>query len=242
MAESPSMADPTQPPPAPKQKWGCLRILAIAAAFGAAVLLVVGILIWQSVSWVKHAAEPTAAVAGPAKLSPGEEEDVERIIRDVNIANRTNGIFDEHVKPEVVARVFERIIEEEKKKGTADAAAPLGLRAALTPQDMQLKFSTPATDFDTKQPIPNHYFNGDVSLQLEIQDGVVTQARIARLTLAGKESPWLARVLVNRAVRELQEQSLANKDDPKNELRAVKLFKRDGDRIHVTIDGSKMKK
>jgi len=225
------------PPSAPKQGLGCLAWLAIVAGILVLMLLIAGVLVWQAVSWVKNGAEPAIASYAPLKLSPGEQEDVDRVVVELYTAKDGKKLLEEYVSPVVFNAVVERMMNDEKRKGTAKPDAPLFVRGAFEGDAFGLKLTAPATDPDKHTVIPNQFFNAEVFFDLEIVDGELVKAEIRNARLKGVDAPWAARKWVNHALN--KEREKFKKSDESNKLRAFKLFRREGDRLHVILDGSK---
>jgi len=246
--ELPHMNDqptvPSQPTPSPfpppKKSSGCLKAFLWVAGIVLFLFIIVAILIWQSVSWLKNAPEPKIATYPALKLAPGEEEDVNRIIASIDQAKQRDALCEEYITPTVFNGLMEKILDGERAKGKLDV--PLFLRAGLVDSDkLELKITQPMKD--EKAPDGAALFvNAEVVFRLEIVDGELRQANIDKLVLRGRDAPFLSRVVVNHLVAGIKAASQQDKNNTKeNKLIAIKLLKRDGDRIHIILDGKTMR-
>lgn len=237
------MADPVQPPPQ-KSSFGCLKILAILAGVIALVLVVIVVLVWQTISWVKNAPETTMATYPPLQLSAGEKEDVDRIITKLWAAQPNKAIVDEYVSPEVFNGVMEKIIEEERKKSANKSDQPAYVRGGFNGPDMELKITTPFTDASTKQ---TQYVNVDIIFDCEIEDGKFKQLEVKQLLVHDAPPPFIARSYINMITKALQQGNMQQvnaqngQKNPLEGLEVIKQLKREGNKVHFVIDGSKMK-
>lgn len=239
-----SNAQPGPVEPPKKKGLGCLGILAIIVGIFAVLLLILGIMVWQAVTWIKNAPEAAMPNYPKLALSEGEQEDVERIIGRIDQANKANTVAEEHVTPAVFNGIIDWLQKEEARRGKTKSDAPLVFRGAFNGDNLEVKATFPATDPDSKQKLEGKYVNVDVLFDVEIVEGEITKADVKHLKLAGKDMPMLARGFVNSMVAGVKEASKQAKqrndpNDPMKWLQAIKLLKREGDRLHVIIDGSK---
>lgn len=232
------------PPNKPAQGMsGCLKILLIVAGFLALCMLIVGIIVWQIVSWLSNMVQPTPATFTPLAISAGEKQDVDRILQGLTDAKQKGLEFDEYVTPTVFNGVLERILQAERDKGKTDV--PLGVRAGFENGSMTIQFSAKADQkqLDTagKQgaTIP-YYMNGSAKFDLEIVDGAPKKIAVQSLKLGGREAPalilWVIRTHLDEAVKQ---QNFKNPQG-ENPFGAIKLLKREGDRLHLILDGKKI--
>ncbi|HYF52433.1 MAG TPA: hypothetical protein VEJ63_23705 [Planctomycetota bacterium] len=241
----PSATLPPGPGPQKKSGIGCLGILAIIAGVMAVVMLIVGILVWQAISWVKNAPESTIAVAEPLNLSEGEKEDVARIVRALTTAGHEDKTIDESVTPRVFNGVIEFIMKEEEKKNNRKPDDAVAFRSDFKGDVMRIRVTVPAKDMDTGQLKQGMYLNVDCEADLEIVDGEFTKLDVKRVALGGKDAPLVARMFINWGVTGMKQAAKQAKADPTknpdNPLRVIKLLKREGDRLHVVLDGAQFK-
>jgi hypothetical protein len=95
MAASPAPQKPLPSETPPKRKFGCLHGCLLGLTVTVFVIVVVVALIWQSVSWLKNAPEPTMAQYEPLNLSEGEVEDVNRVLAGIDEAKKAGADYDE---------------------------------------------------------------------------------------------------------------------------------------------------
>ena len=227
---------------------GCGVAIAVGAFFTAIVV----VLIWQSVSWLKNAGEPNMAQYEPVGLSRGEEEDVARVMSGINEAKQKGDIYDEYVTPRVFNGAVQKIIADEQRKGTAKPDAPLFLRGSFVDDRLSLRITLPAKTEQSGSPqktqntspaiLPEgKYINAEVVFELEIVEGEIMRAKVHKLVLRGRDAPLLSRWVVNYKIGEIKEDSHKKKNDPANPFWAVKLLRRENDRLHVMLDGARMR-
>ena len=243
------------PQPPPKKSSGCLKAALITAgiclAAGFFVTAIVVALVVQSVSWLQNAGEPTMATYEPLALSPGEEEDVERVMKGIGEAKDHGTLYDEYVTPAVFNGAVQKIIDEEHRKGTAKPDAPLAVRGSFVDDCMALKLTLPAKQEQAAAapaapagpalPVPERkYINAQAVFDLEVVDGVVTKAHVRKLTLRGREAPLLPRLVFNVLLWYWRDTSRQQKGSLQSGLSAIKLLRREGNRLHITLDGQRM--
>jgi hypothetical protein len=246
-APTPSFPVPGAEPQQPPKKKGCLGLgcLAWLAVFGGIFLfflLIGGILVYQSVSWVMRGPESTVANYPPLQISAGEEEDVRRVVQSWDAAKQQGAVSDEYMTPAVFNAVIERVREYEKQQGKAKANAPLHFRGGFTDDGgFNVKFTVPV-ESDNKSVV--QYMNVEASFDLEIAEGQITTGRVKEFKLRGEPAPLLARQFINMMVwvfREKSKQPNARNADEIEGLRRIKLLKREGERLHLVLDGKEMK-
>jgi hypothetical protein len=210
----------------------------------ALLLLVFGILVWQSIAWVKNAPEPKMATYAPLQLSDGEKEDVDRIVTKLWTAQKDKALFDEYVSPEVFNGVMEKIIEGERKKNNK-TDQPAYFRGGFSGNDYELKVTMPVTDASTKE---TQYFNVDIIFDCEIEDGKFKQLELKQFLMHDQPPPLFARLYINTIVKAVQQGSTQasvqqgqNQKNPFDELKFIKQIKREGNKVHFVLDGAKMK-
>jgi hypothetical protein len=233
---------------------GCLKLFLAGLGAVAFITIIIGLLIWQSVSWLMNAAEPVAAQVAPLKLSEGEQEDVLRIIQRVNAAKATGELVEEYLTPTVFNGVMEKTLETDRVKGKKDV--PLWVRGSFAgTTDMQLQMTIPMeqTQPPPATPVPAQpanqpptppqkmYINTDVTFQLVVVDGAIEKAHIDSVILRGRQAPLLPRWVLSYFVDQLRTKTQQQRNAPNNRLAPVKLLRRDGDRLHVILDGKKLK-
>ncbi|MCY3022855.1 MAG: hypothetical protein NTW87_28070 [Planctomycetota bacterium] len=242
------MSDPETPP----RKHGCLPILALLAGLAVFFVAVTGLIIWQSLGWLKNAPEERVATYEPLEISEGEREDVNRIMQAVDAAKTQGALVDEYVSPTVFNGVFQAIIEGEKRQGTANKDAPLFVRGSIVNGHMAVKLTTPVKDGQPATPPPEpktpmlvlperKYINAEAVFDIEIVDGVITRANVHRLVLRDREAPLTSRLVLDYIVlAQWKKMSREEQNKPDNKLAAVKLLRLEGGRVHIVLDGLKL--
>jgi len=234
------MAEPQQGQQPRPKKFGCLRGCLVALGIGIFGAAVVAILVWQSVAWLKNAPEERIAQYEPIGLSPGEEEDVARVIAGVDEAKRNGAVYDEYLTPRVFNGAFEKILETERQKGPVKSGTPLFLRGSFEGDHMALKITAPAEGEGSGAPAEKKYINAEGVFDLAIENGEITQAKVYKLTLRGRQAPFLSRMVVNWFLGQLKEKTHLEKNSPTNDLAVIKLLRREGDRLHIVLDAKKI--
>jgi len=244
----------TAPPPSERKSRFWRKVLigcGVALAAGIFFTAVVVALIWQSVSWLKNAAEPNMAQYEPVGLSRGEDEDVARVMSGINEAKQNGTVYDEYVTPRVFNGAVQKIIDGEQRKGTAKPDAPLFVRGAFVGEHMSLRITVPKTEESVgQQPqkappaiLPEaKYINAEAVFDLEIVEGEILRAKVHKLVLRGRDAPLISRWVVNYYIGGLKETSHKLPNDPANPFWAIKLLRREGDRLHLMLDGARMEK
>jgi len=225
----------------PKRNFGCLKIILVAAGVCAFLFVIIVVLVWQSVNWLKNAPDPIPVVYTPLKLSGGEQEDIDRVMIEIEKAKQTEKLYEDYVTPAVLNGFFEKVFEGERLKGKKNV--PSGLRAELVDNDkMGLKFTSVAEGNTTPDGKPL-YINAEAVFELEIVDGQIQKVNLDRLFLRKREAPLLSRMVVNYYLNQFREGKLKEQNGKPDEgLQAIKLLKRDGDRIHFILDGKALLK
>jgi hypothetical protein len=247
------MSEPLAPPPLqplqdskPKKTSGCLKALLIVVGAVVICMIIVGTMVYRAVSWLTHAPQPTPAIYEPLKLSEGEQEDVNRILVSLDQAKKKDSIVEEtSITPEVFNGVIEKILEGERLKHPEKKDIPLALRGGFTGNQMHLKFTAPITDEQAKaQNLPTGtplYVNAEAVFNIEIVEGEIKQLTVDRVAIGGKDAPFLWRLFTNQLIEMTRQENQKLKKSPDNPLAAIKLLKREGDRLHLIIDGKKLR-
>jgi hypothetical protein len=245
MSDPASANPPINPavPPLPLKKSGisCLGIVAIFAGIFAVVLLIIGILVWQAVSWIKNAPESSMSITDKVKLEPGEQEDATRIIHELDdVAKKKGNLVDESATLATLNGIVQFIIEEEAKKSPQKPDNAVAARFAFKGDGYNARIVMPARDADTGAVIPGMFINVDVDFDAEIVDGKFTKLEVHRVALANKEAPLFARMFINFGVKAMREGKInddAKQKDFQDGMKAIRLLKREGERIHLIVDG-----
>lgn len=235
------MNDPQQQQP--KKSSGCLKVFLIVAGVVVFCILVVGIMIYQSVSWLSNAPETSATVYPPLTFSEGEQEDIDRVIVSVDQAKRKQTVVEEtSITPAVFNGVIQRILDGERAKHPQKKDIPLAIRGDFDSGQMHLKITMPVPPEKAPKGSPKSplFINGEAWFNIEIVEGEIKQLSIDRILIRGKDAPFLARVFLNHFIDIARQENQRLKKSPENPLSAIKLLKREGDRLHIILDGKRM--
>jgi len=228
----------TQPPSTPKSSLGCCLLKIFLALFFMFVIAVCVVLynVYRVGSWVAGALEETPATFEKLSISDGEQQDITRILQELQPGQANAKLVDERITPNVFNGVLDGIIQGEKNKGKRNELE--GLRGGLDGEHLSLSFSK-----ETTTDKGDHgYINGKASLDLEIEDGVIKQAQVNSLNLGGREAPWTVLFAVNNfALKKLIDPDDTQTMQKTSGLHFIKLLKRDGDRLHIIVDPSQIK-
>ncbi len=216
--------------PRPSSSSGCLRALLWILGVFVFGIIILALLIWQSVSWLKNAPERTAATYPPLQLSGGEKEDVDRVMQGIQQAKNKDSLLEEYITPAVFNGLMEKLLEHERAKGKAEV--PLTVRGALAENNqLRIQMTVP-----TKQESTELFINADAVFRVEVVDGEIKDIGVSKLILRGRETPLLARWVVNMGVEGVKQSTKQDKGEV-HRLKGIKLLKRDGDRLHFILDG-----
>ncbi|HLX61147.1 MAG TPA: hypothetical protein VKX17_07675 [Planctomycetota bacterium] len=224
--------------------WGCclLKILGVIMGLALIVAIAVGIVVWRAGAWVADIAEPAPAVHAPLVISAGEKEDVQRVVAELDKAEKTNGVIDESVTPAVFNGVIETLLADEaaKDKDMKDDVVRVGFDGDHLSVDTTWKLQ--------EKQGPPKYANIVATFDAEIVEGKINKLELVSLKSGGREAPTLIRWPISFMLWAIKESiNNPNAQNPQNlktakEFEAFKLIKREGDRIHIIVDGSKFKK
>ena len=222
--------------PQPQKSSGCLRWFLICAGIVAFMFMLVVLVVWQFVSWIKNAPEPTAASCPALVLSEGEQEDVARVLTNIESVKKTRSDMDESISPAVFNGVLERMLEGERQKHLKQQDVPLFLRASLADNALNVKTSVP---YIPALPA-KMYLNMEIQGQVEIVEGEIKRLHVDKAVVRGTEAPFLGRFIMRFFTDAITQQNREPKNRDTNELRAIKLLKIEGGRLHVILDGKIM--
>lgn len=231
------------PPPKPSGMSGCLKVLLIVAGFLALLMLLIGILVWQTVSWVQNIAQPTPITFPALTPSAGEQEDIQRVLQGLNDAKQKGQEFDEYMTPAVFNGVLDRILQGERAKGKPEV--PLGVRGSFVGDAIKLELSTQADqkalEAAGKQGSATPYYvNAEAVFKLEIVDNEAKAIELKQLKVGGRDAPGILMWVIRKQTEAFMLESKNLKNRPDNPFGAIKLLRREGERLHLILDGKKM--
>ncbi|MCZ7643711.1 MAG: hypothetical protein M5U26_00260 [Planctomycetota bacterium] len=213
-------------PPKKKSGLGCwLWVLIFLGLF----LLAVGICVYSVVStfkWIENAAESAPQQVPAVNLSDPQVLDLQQTY----LKYRACYLEKKDFEAMLTFDQLNHIIQEEKKKqeNRQDPEAKDRIHFETAGDAIRTRFTH--YDKDT-----GRYLNVECVGNAYIENRQLTLT-IDSLKMAGKEAPWGVRKLANWFVSAVKEEQ-SKKSDEQNPLRFIKLLKREGDKIHVILDG-----
>ena len=235
----------TEPTPQKKSSFGCLKILLIVAGIIAVMVIIFAILVWQTISWFTNAAEPTMATYAPLTLSDGEKEDVNRVYTKLMTAQPNKALVDEYVTPEVFNGVVEKYIESLKTKNKSTANDKTIFRASFSGDDYEVKFTNSVNEAGSST---QKFVNIDMFFDCEMEDGKFKKLDVKQVVMHDRPVPFFARLYLSTITKALETTGKApesatqpGQKNPMEDFKVIKLLKREGNKIHVILDGAKMK-
>jgi hypothetical protein len=217
---------------APAKKWGCLKGCLIAAGVCTLLFCLMAFWVYRSISWLANAVEPQPPSCSPLALTEDEKEDVAQVMRLIYEAKTQKNLADISVTPAVFNGVVEKFIEDARKKNKPDA--PVFLRGAFNGTMLNVKIAAPV-NVQKNPEKAGQYYNVEADFDFEVVDGVITKANVHSMRLKGEEAPWLALKIANWVFEAFKKESAKQSKFP-----VIKLLKREGDDLHVVLDGAKM--
>src|SRR5262249_48135058 len=152
-------------------------------------------------------------------------------------------MVDETITPMILNGLIERILQEAiaKNKEIEGTTVRLGFEG----EHMKAEVTWKAHD---KQSGQVHYFNFSTLFDAEVQEGKITKLELHNFSAGGREAPFLVRMVISFMVTGFKELVNNGANNPNNDpklrqqvksFEALKLLKREGDRLHIVVDPSK---
>jgi hypothetical protein len=216
------------PAPAPRRRGrlGCYLALGLA---GFLLLLAVALLaqVVRMANWVKRGAEPAPRPLPPLRLSPGEETELTAMREGYLKCHREKKDFEALLTPAQINVLADE--GQTRKRAKGETVYPF--RLSFAGGKFELRGTAPAPNE------PDKFWNFTLRGDLEIRDGKVAHWQVDSMTLAGEEPPAGALTVARRAIAE-QLRKVENGEAPgKEDLKRIKLLKREGDRLRLILDG-----
>lgn len=225
-----------------KSSLGCclLKIFAVLCLLAVMAMGVAGFFVWRTYNWFATIPQKTPAAYAKLELGEGEKQDVDRLITEIGEAKNKRGIIDESITPDVFNGVIDKVMEINKSEGKkSDLVA---VRAGFQGEHFTLAFTAKDNDKPGQEQL---YWNFVATFDLMVEDGQITKFDLIDLKAGDHETPMVARTIIDRvmlSVNDALKQPNADKKarDAAETLRLFKLIKREGDRIHIILDTSKI--
>lgn len=231
--ESPEQSRGAINPPTRKgMSLGCQIVIALAVLLLVGVIFI-GISISSLVSWVNNGKENAPTKYAPVKLAPEQEQELWRILTAYKKAYDTKTDFDASFTPELLNGFVESEIAKKKSAGTHKANDAEAVQVAFEGNQTVLRMSVPADE-------PGKYQNFEVRGAFGVEGGKLI-GKVDQVKLAGREAPWLARVFIDQFLDAARKGDLKDRNGQgQNPLDGIKVLRREGEKIHVVVDGSKL--
>lgn len=221
------------PPKRRGMSFGCQIVLVVCGLLALTVIALV-ISTYNAVQWMQQGVEATPTQYPAVELAPAEEMDLVSHQVTFDRAQRNGNDFDATFTPKLFNEFLRR---EAKKKKEAWENDPFE-GGDVTFLDDGIKFRATWKDPN------NQYVNLIVTGDFAIEEGIV-RARLDTLKLAGRDAPWVAMWIARKALSAAESGQFTKngKPDPHYERfkKMFKLLKREGDKIHVILDGDALK-
>ncbi|MCW8131666.1 MAG: hypothetical protein KIS92_15070 [Planctomycetota bacterium] len=207
---------------------GCLGIIAL-------VVVVVALIIGASISWLSNGREAAMSVYPAPALTTGQQFEMGKIHADHLKAYHGKTDWDVVFTPELFNAFAAEQIRKKKADGTFQKGEAEGVELQFQGNDTVLRFSYA----ERKEP---GFYNFELRGDPHIENGKFL-GRVDKVILAGKESPWLARKIIDSFVEAARKGELKNEQSAnpqENPLAGVKLLRREGDKIHFIVEAGKV--
>jgi|GEM_PF-5661866 len=231
---------PSKPSTQPEQKKasGCSGCLKALMAFAAIIVfsgIVIGFLFWQSYNWVDANTETVAVQYPGLNLIPSEDAEASRLLQLLVVAGDTGAEFDERVTPKMFNAVLLKIREAEGKNNLPPKVGePQALFLSFAENGYAVKLTIPV---QPKKPGVPAFLNAEIFFNLDIENGKFKEIEVKDVKLHGQSAPMVARLFMKQEIDKLYQRQ----ETPENPLAAIKLLRRENDKIHLILDGRKLK-
>ncbi len=229
------VAPPGDSPSAPKKSGlslGCQIFLGLGLV--TLLLFIVGVvMVVNSVSWVANAQQPAPLQFDPVEISAKDELELKKMGEQLKISTKNEQIFDVKISPrQLNAFIQEQQKQEAENNATNSKKEPL----------VRFAFEEKSTVFRASFPTPQKtYVNLEVAGDINISEGKPV-FKLDRIKLGGQEAPYLVRAFLDTILNHLEKATLQEMPpEVRKVLLAVKLLKREGDEIHLILDGQVLK-
>src|SRR5438128_1768146 len=97
----------------PKRSWGCclLKVFALVFVIGALCVGLAVVSVYRTATWFKNAGQAAPETFPALAVSTGEQQDIDRILFELNTAKQSRELIDESITPTVFNGILEAIIE-----------------------------------------------------------------------------------------------------------------------------------
>lgn len=209
---------------------GCQVVLGFALLFLAIVVVGVAVVV-HSLAWFGNAVQKTAAQYPVPTLSATEELELQRIGAQYRTCYNEKQDFEIRFSPNQLNVFVDREITRKKEDETLQPDEPVAFNLALEKDHTVLKLCVPTDD--------GQFINLEVAGNVLVKDRRV-QIRLDKAKLGGKEAPWLVMQVFRYLARQLSTGKTKNSPELDEFLNRVKLLERDGDKIHLIMDGKNL--
>jgi len=219
----------------PRKKSGCcLKGILI---MGGLLLLLIILVIWQVLSvksWIEDGMESSPAALPQPELTEEEQKGIEDIYTSYPKHYEKGTDVDVLLTPaQFNSLVAENIAKEKAKGRKVDLDA------------LQVSFDGPATVLRGTALVPEReglYYNFEVRGEFAIENAKAT-CNVEQVRLRGVDAPFSAKTVMREALRKgLTEQEKRFNEGRDSIFARLKLLKREGDKIHVILNGEHLER
>jgi hypothetical protein len=209
---------------------GCQVVLGLALLFLVIVVVGVGLVI-HSLAWFGNAAQKTPAQYPAPELSTSEELELRSLGAQYRVCYDEKKDFEIRFSPNQLNAFVEREIARKKRNDSLGPEEPVAFHVWFEKNQTVLKLSIPSED--------GNYINMEMGGDIMVRNGRL-HVRLGKLKLGDQEAPWLVMQVFRYLASQLSKGEAKNSPELDDFLKRVKLLERDGEKIHLIMDGKSL--
>ncbi|MBE7466034.1 MAG: hypothetical protein HS116_21370 [Planctomycetes bacterium] len=209
-------------PPA-KKGMGCWLYVLFLLGFLGLGIVIIAVLFYNSISWVAESMEGEALPPVVTELNPAEQADLWKKVVQYRQCYQEKKDFETYLTFEQFNYFLQHEIDKKKAKGLKEPLAHVYLK----PEGDKIRAT-----WSIYQEKEGKYLNLETLGDLQVESRKLS-VTLDELKMGGKEAPSLVMWFARNFAQKAQEDQHKN---PKAQ-EAVKLLKREGDKIHIHLDG-----
>lgn len=209
---------------------GCFSIILL-------IVLVVAVIFVNAISWVSNGREAASATYSAPELDLAQQLELGKIHAKHKISYAAESELDVSFTPELFNAFIASDIKKRKADKTFKKGEPEGMDIRFDGQDVIIR-----TTYEDQEQ--GGYYNVELRGDPHFENSKFL-GRVDSIKLANKEAPWLARKFIDFAIDAARKGELKNDKGPhanENPFEAIKLIKREGDKIRIVIKGGMVPK